>query len=474
MLRFLRLVARVTLFVSIAFALVLLAPQTGQAQLLPADPPSSCASGPAWGCVQQEKYLTSSISLTEANADQEFTGVRISSGFGATLDFRMSYNTYDADGSRNMFTKQPGAFDTVLGYGWTFTFNDLLFTQHGGDMFRLTPDGRITRFALQNNGSYVTSPGYFETLVKNNNGSFDLTDKYQTDYHYAEVANTPFILGAGPVQRLMSVTDRNGNVTSYGYNSTGDLTPASDTYGRTVTFGYNSNHHLASVTDPLGRVTTFGYDSSGTQLQTITDANGKTTTYSYDTFHQTVTKTDRDGRLFTYGYQHHLPYSETDSAGNSFYSLTNPLNWALDLFQMYAEYLRVYVPSTTSKTDGQGNVWQYSYDSNVHPTTVIAPDGATTTYTYDPGTLEVASVTDANGHTTSYTYDTRGNELTRTDALGYVTTYTYDSMFSQLLSMKDPNGRLTTYAIDGHGNRLSETDPLNGIRRWTMIHTEIS
>jgi RHS repeat-associated protein len=180
-----------------------------------------------------------------------------------------------------------------------------------------------------------------------------------------------------------------------------------------------------------------------------------------------LTKTDRDGRLFTYGYQHHLPSSEMDSMGNPFYSLTNPVNWAINLFQAYAEYLRVYIPSTTSKTDGRGNVWQYSYDSNAHPLTMVAPDGATTTYTYDPGTLKLSSVTDPNGHTTSYSYDTRGNMLTRTDALGHVTTYTYDSTFNQMLSMTDPQGRVTTYSIDSHGNRTSETDPLGGTRTWT-------
>ena len=63
--------------------------------------------------------------------------------------------------------------------------------------------------------------------------------------------------------------------------------------------------------------------------------------------------------------------------------------------------MRVYIPSTTSETDGRGNVWTYAYDSNAHPLTVTAPDGAVTTYTYDPATLQVASLTDANGNTTS-------------------------------------------------------------------------
>ena len=463
--RCLRLATCLRLFA--LFAVTLFCARVSFGQLLPADPPSSCTCA-SCGCAQHEEYLNSFVSMTEGNAGQDFDGVQVRSGFGPTLSMQISYNTYDADGSRNMYTKLPGTIDTVMGYGWTHTYNDLLFTQHNGDMFRLEPSGRITRFALQTDGSYVTSPGYFETLVKNGDGSFDLTTKYQTDYHYAKVTNTPFLLGDGDVMRLMSITDRNGNVTTLAYNAGGDMTTVTDTYGRTMTYGYNGTHHLTSSTDPIGRTTTYGYDAGGRQLATITDPNGRTTTYTYDShYHHVITKTDRDGRLFTYGYQHNLPYSESDGAGNLIYSITNTSNWAIDLFKMYANYLRTYVPSTTSKTDGRGNVWQYSYDSNAHPLTMVAPDGATTSYTYDPGTLQLASMTDADGHTTSYTYDTQGNVLTRQDALGHTTTYTYDSTFNQPLSMTDPQGRMTVYTIDGHGNRTSETDPLGGTRSWT-------
>ena len=47
-------------------------------------------------------------------------------------------------------------------------------------------------------------------------------------------------------------------------------------------------------------------------------------------------------------------------------------------------YMRVYIPSTTSKTDGRGNVWQYADDNNGQVLTMLAPDGATTTYSFDP------------------------------------------------------------------------------------------
>ena len=250
MARLLRLHPHISL--SALLATVLLIPRAGLAQFTPGDP-AACINCPACGCPQRDNHRSAHIDLTESNSGQMFTGVQVRSAFGITLGLTAAYNTDDADGSRNMYTKLPGAYDTVMGYGWTHTFNDLLFTQHGGDLFRLAPDGRITRFALQTDGSYQTSPGYFETLVKNLDGSFDLTTKYQTDYHYVNVPNTPFVIGAGPILRLLSLTDRNGNVTTLTYNSTGDMTTVADTYGRTITYGYDGNHHVSSSTDPPGK-----------------------------------------------------------------------------------------------------------------------------------------------------------------------------------------------------------------------------
>ena len=470
--RLLRLAAAASLFA--VLATVLLSPSLSHATITPGDPPPSCQSGgcscghsPAPPCPPQFEHGGSFVSLTEAYVGEEYSVAQVRSALGVTLDFQLTYDSDNADGSGNGFSAPGSSIDTVLGYGWTHTYNDLLFSQHAGDIFRLGADGRITRFALQSNGSYQTSPGYFETLVKNNDGSFDLTDKYHTDYHYATVPGTPFGVD-GPVFRLISITDRNQNVTSLTYDANGNLITITDTYGRSLNLLYNSNHHLVSVTDPLGNATTFTYNAAGNQLVTVTDPNSKTTTYTYNSLRQIASKIDRDGRQFTFLYQNNnLPSAELDSAGHPLWSLTNNTNWALNLPQMYQTFMRVFIPSTTSKTDGRGNVWQYSYDSNAHPLSVTAPDGTITTYTYNPVTLQVATVTDPDGNTTSYTYDTQGNVLARTDALGHVTTYTYDPIFNQVLSMTDPQGRATTYTIDSHGNRLTETDPLHKTASWT-------
>jgi YD repeat-containing protein len=453
-----RLAALATLFAG--FATLLLAPQTATATPIGGDPPTcACCTCSAGGgssvCPCEQDY---DVSLTEGNVGEDYPVAPVQSAFGATMDFSLMYNSYNADGTR-------ASLDTMVGYGWTHSYNDFLFSQ-GRDMFRMRGDGRVVRYALSAGGRYQTSPGYFETLVKNSDGSFDVTTKYQTDYHYESIPNTPFLV-RGPVFRVTSITDRNGNTTLVGYTN-GDLTSITDTYGRSFTLGYNGSHHLISVTTPAGDTTTLAYNSTGVLLASIQDPTGHMKRYSYNYLYQMTSKVDRDGRQFTLLYRYNLPYSELDGAGHPLYTLTNTSNWATDPLQLAQNFMRVYIPSTTSKTDGRGNVWQYPYDSNAHPLKVIAPDGATTTYTYDPGTLQVASMTDADGHPpTTFTYDAEGNLLTRTDALGHVTTYTYDSHFNQMLSMTDPQNRVTTYTIDSHGNRLSETDPLHGARQWT-------
>ncbi len=441
----------------------LLSSQLASGQRTGADP-AACLGDSSVCTHHLQTY--SFVSLTEGNVAETYSAARATSAFGPTLIFDLIYNSYNADGTR-------ASTDTGVGYGWTHTYNDFLFFQGGtNDIFRFRRDGRVTKYSLVN-GSYQATPGYFETLAVTPEATITITDKYQTKYQYqnmCDVQHPPPVSPSNtvePVYRLVSVTDRNNNVTRLSYPNGQDLKTITDTFGRTFTLAYNANNHLASVTDPLGQMTTFSYDSTGSQLMAITDPLGHTTSYTYNNLKQIITKTDRDARLFTIAYKNNLPYSEVDTSDTTVYSLSNTSNWATDPIQLNQNYLRVYVPSSTFRVDGRGNVWQYRYESHGFPLAVIAPDGATTKYTYDPNTLRPASKTDANGNTTLYQYDSEGNLIQITDANGNVTTYTYDPQFNQMLSMTDPQGRITRYTIDSHGNRLSETDPLGGTREWT-------
>jgi RHS repeat-associated protein len=397
------------------------------------------------------------VGLTEGNEREIVPITTVQSSTAPTLELNLTYNSYNADSSHALV-------DTVLGYGWTHSYNAFLFAQVGS-MFCMDCDGRTEKFTAGPGGAYSSDAGYFETLVKNLDGSFTLTTKNKTSYRFAIVSGTHFQVG-GPVYRLQSITDRNNNVTTLGYAS-GNLVSVTDTYGRSLQFTYNALGQMTNETDPLGRVTTFAYDGTGRRLASVTDPTGKVTSYSYNALNQIATKTDGDGRRYTYQYQGNLPVGIKDSSSSNLFSLSNPDNWATSSSTLAEAQERVYTPSTSQQTDGRGNTWRYQYDTNGYPINTIAPDGSTTRYQYDAGSLEVSTMTDANGRVTTYQYDGEGNRIRMTDAQGNVTTYTYEPIFNQITSLTDPNGRITTYQYDSLGNRTNTTDPLGQTQSLT-------
>ena len=116
---------------------------------------------------------------------------------------------------------------------------------------------------------------------------------------------------------------------------------------------------------------------------------------------------------------------------------------------------------STTVTDPDGNVTIQRYINGELGSVNRAsgtPLAATTSYTYDPATLGVASVTDPLGNVTVHTYDDAGNLLGATDPLNRKTTYTYDPL-GDLLSKTTPAGHTTTSRYDARGNLASVADP---------------
>jgi len=205
-----------------------------------------------------------SLSTAEGNLSTSYAVPGIAGGVGTTPGVVLTYNSNKADGS------QARSY-TVTGTGWDHTYNRRLFSLRG-HMFGVDGRGRITKYPLGPGGTFSVTPGWFETLVKNLDGSFTLRYKDGTVYRFALVAGTPYNIGF-PVYRLQSITDRNNNITTLTYAG-GLLIRVTDTYGRGFLFDYYPSGLLRSITDPLGRVTTFNYDATFTQLTQITDAAG--------------------------------------------------------------------------------------------------------------------------------------------------------------------------------------------------------
>ena len=79
----------------------------------------------------------------------------------------------------------------------------------------------------------------------------------------------------------------------------------------------------------------------------------------------------------------------------------------------------------TIHTDGADGVTRISPNRQGNPIEVIAPNNATTTYTYD-GFGNILTETSPDRGTITYTYTPGGKRLTRTNARGNKTEYTYD------------------------------------------------
>src|SRR5689334_2716342 len=107
-------------------AVLLLLPQFAEAKYIGADPPKcpTCCGGCTRPSLWEASNTTSMISRTEGNLMEPVGISSIRSAFGSTLSFSLIYNSYNADGSR-------ATVDSVVGYGWTHSFNNFLFSQLG-------------------------------------------------------------------------------------------------------------------------------------------------------------------------------------------------------------------------------------------------------------------------------------------------------------------------------------------------------
>ncbi len=308
--------------------------------------------------------------------------------------------------------------------------------------------------------------------------------------------------------QLQKITDLNGNYINYNYTS-GSLTSISDeagrsisfsgltmtdSAGRSVTFGFNSSGNITSVTDATGAVTSFGYGSNN-EITSVTTpdnqganpaANTTNTYYSSGAYTgQIESQSDPMGRTTQFSYSGSPSSSSGGSTvvtyGNLNETKYNYVNGEL------ASVTKGYgssSPSTTSytynptcgavatKTDPNGNVSSYTYDSNANLLTSTNGALDTTTYTYATGALpnEPATVTDPSGNVTSYSYNSAGEMTSK--ILGYGTpqaatwTYGYDSA-GDLTSIIDPNeqsgapdaGSSTTYGYNTYGERTSMVTP---------------
>lgn len=290
---------------------------------------------------------------------------------------------------------------------------------------------------------------------------------------------------------LASVTDVMGAVTSYTYDSYGNMltqtlpdpdgagplsstvvTYTRDAYGRatsvaaggiTTSSTYDLLGRVTSETDGLGNTTSYVWNALG-RIESIThpdpDDTGVLTapveSFTYDWYGRPLTETAVNGVITEYAY---------DSAGLLASVTVKDPDGAGPLTDIVTSWLYDDLNRPVTETDALANATTTTYDAagRVLTTTLPDPDGAgpltapVTTFTYDDiGRLE--STTDALGQTTSYEYDAAGNLKKTTNALSDSVTSAFD-ILGRVTSMTDPLGNVTSYTYDKLGRVLTTTLP---------------
>lgn len=262
--------------------------------------------------------------------------------------------------------------------------------------------------------------------------------------------------GDEPPGLLASVTAPRGGVTSYAYDSSGDL---------------------MQVTDPLGLVTKYTYDNLGRELTSTEVSNsypaGLTTSYTYNTLGLVATQkdppvTDRvtgavHTELTTYAYD---PDGNVLTAALSDTTGGDPPRTTTYTYNAHDE--------VASSSDALGNTTTYTYDALGDLASETNPAQVTTAYTYDAAgdvltkTLDgytgnpSAPIAAENLVEESWAYDPAGRLASVTTVAGTTTAYTYYGN-NQLASSYVVDGtgteEVTSYGYDAAGNQVTETDP---------------
>jgi len=435
-------------------------------------------------------------------------------------------NVYDPRGNLLTTTTPSPDGGTTPASVTTFTYNTngtlktikdplnnvTTFTYYPTGLINTIKDakGNVTTYTYDARGNRLTVQDPLNGATKLTTFTYDTMNRVKTITYPGQTSSVTFHYDYRG--RRDSVTDQNGNKTTYGYDDADHLTsiidPQTPTPGVTQ-YSYDNENNLKTITDannhqtifsyfpnrtlqqtqfPSSLVETYLYDGNN-NLTTKTDRKNQSIVYAYDALNRLTKKTypdqstvtytyDLNSRLiqvldttgtyvFTYDNMNRLTQSSTlysfltgspltvgyayDAASNR-KTMTDPQN--LPTAYTYDVLNRL----ATLAFNGQTPAFTFGYDSLSRRTSLTRPNGLNTTYGYDPAS-NLLSVLHKLGSTTldgaTYTYDPANNRKTRTDKRTNVTlTYAYDNLY-QLLSAKQGTTTKETYAYDPVGNRLS-------------------
>ncbi|HEV3379585.1 MAG TPA: RHS repeat-associated core domain-containing protein, partial [Trebonia sp.] len=402
-------------------------------------------------------------------------------------------------------------------YGWTTEQGSdvSLYPASDGSMTFIGPDGTTGTFTPDSGGGYSSPPVFPATLAESSGSTCGGTGWTLTWNDTGEV------MCFNSTGAITSEADRDGNTTSFAYNSDGketsvtytpegasaptetvnalrsssggDLTGYTESGGsagtKTVTYNFDSSTgNLSSIVQPDGTTISFGYDSSN-DLTSITNGDNVTTTLTYNSSHQVTsvtqpygssggTATTRLSYVSPTETQVATPNTNQSEPVASVPNITYTIDPTTSLVTKVVNEAGdtesdTYTPfdDVATSTNAVGGVTTNTYGANSGEslTESESPTGSATYLAYDnadnatdpTASFQPSSSTDGQGNVTAYIYNGAGNELQATNALAAAAKVTYNSDGTPATST-DPDGAETTYGYNADHQLTTVTPPTSG------------
>jgi RHS repeat-associated protein len=273
--------------------------------------------------------------------------------------------------------------------------------------------------------------------------------------------------------QLTKVTDAKGNSEYFSYNAQGDLTKHVDRIGAVTEYLYDDLGRKVAEVNALGNITSFHYDDVGNLIRVeaplgatehyeydknnrlikATNANGAETRYEYDAKENLVSVTDALGnkKTMTYGQMNEL-LTEVNEEGITTKHVYTP------------DYRVSKVVAAAGKIDASTS---YSYNKFNGVSQMVDAEGRVTKLEYNSVRRLVRVVADANGIAASEatTYNPRGKVTSKTDAEGRTTRYELDAL-DRAVKVIDALGGETVIVYDSVGNKVSQIDANGNVTKF--------
>jgi RHS repeat-associated protein len=354
-------------------------------------------------------------------------------------------STTDRYGNKTEYQRDANGNATKISYP-DGTFKTYTYDAKNNLTSETDESGNKTFYVYDSTGTYL------QKIVRPLNG----TDTYSgNDAAFAVTAYTYYTSGTTAKGLLQSVTDPNGNATTYTYDSKGNPATMVSPGNRITTYTYNAIGWKIAEVSPENVRTEFVYDRNGLEVKRILKGGVSTG----DAITRTVY--DRQGNIIkivspnlynaAYDNATTFAYSGNHGVRNYYTTASSRLIW---------------------QTDAGDNVTTYAYDSFGNLECEIKPNDSRILYTYDNlNRLTGVSFKENSASSpvllTEYSYEVLSGGRTRKSEIRYlsyennedtaITRYAYDNR-ERLIRQDNPDGTYATIVYNPNGTMQTSTD----------------